>query len=344
MGPMKQASTPAVFLTGIGRLEHREVSIPEPGEGEVSIRVTAVGLCGSDAHWYEEGEIGDASLDGDLILGHEFAGVIESGARSGERVAVDPAIPCLRCAFCLSGRSNLCSDLRFAGHGSTDGALRQRLTWPERALVALPESLSDEEGALLEPLGVALHAIDIAGVDSRHSAGIFGCGPIGLLLVTALRSMGVEQIVVTDRFAHRLEAASQLGATTTLLATEDGAERSAVEEVTKTGLDAVFETAGTDSALNTALVAARPGAKATIVGIPNRDRTSLVASLARRKELTLAFCRRMLPADLVRAAALAGEGSVQLSGLITHRYPLAEAASAFTTLTQRLGLKVIVEP
>jgi threonine dehydrogenase-like Zn-dependent dehydrogenase len=156
--------------------------------------------------------------------------------------------------------------------------------------------------------------------------------------------MGVEQIVVTDRFSHRLEAASQLGATTAILATEDGDERSAVEEATSTGLDAVFETAGTDSALNTALVAARPGAEVTIVGIPNRDHTSLVASIARRKELTIAFCRRMLPADLVRAATLAGDGSVQLSGLITHRYPLSETGSAFTTLHQRSGLKVIVEP
>lgn len=341
---MTSTSTPAVYLTGSGRLDHREIPLTPPVEGAALVRVTAVGLCGSDAHWYEEGGIGDAVVGDALILGHEFAGVIESGPRSGERVAVDPAIPCLRCVFCRSASFNLCSNLDFAGHGLTDGALRTWLTWPERCLVALPDSVSDEEGAMLEPLGVALHAIDLASVESHHSAGVFGCGPIGLLTVALLKSMGLEHIVATDPHPHRLQAASRLGATSVVLASEDEDERSAVEEVAGPGLEVVFDTAGTDAALHTALVAARPGATVTIVGIPDRDRTSLVTSLARHKELTVVFSHRMMPADLARAATLAADRVVELRTLITHRYPLSDAQAAFTTLCERGGLKVIVAP
>jgi len=341
---MTITSTPAVFLTAARTLELVQTPIAEPVDGEVLIRVTAVGLCGSDAHWYEEGGIGDASVGSGLILGHEFAGVIESGPRSGEPVAVDPAIPCLACDPCRAGRHNLCLNIRFAGHASTHGALRGHLVWPERCLVTLPENLSAEDGALLEPLGVALHAIDLAGLDRGNWVGVFGSGPIGLLLVAALRSMGVERIVVTDRLSHRLDAAIQLGATTTILATEDVAELEAVLDAAEGGLDVALETSGTDAALDTALTTVRPGARVVLVGIPNRDRTSFVSSMARRKELSLALCRRMLSQDLSRAAALVGAGAVDLAGMVSHRYPLGQVDEAFRTLSERSGLKVMIEP
>jgi L-iditol 2-dehydrogenase len=341
---MTITSTPAAFLTGVRTLEIRETPVDEPAEGEVLVRVTAVGLCGSDAHWYEEAGIGDATLDDGLILGHEFAGVIESGPRSGERVAVDPAIPCLACAPCRAGQPNLCLNIRFAGHGRTNGALRGHLPWPERCLVTLPETVSAEQGALLEPLGIALHAIDLAGLDRGDSVGVFGCGPIGLLLVLALRSMGVERVVVTDKLAHRLAAATRLGATHAIEATEDQNEQDAVLDAASGGLDHAIETAGADSALHSALTAVRPGARVVLVGIPGGDHTSFVASLARRKELTLALCRRMLPQDLTRAAGLVGTGAVDLSGMVSHRYSLDRVDEAFRTLSHRDGLKVVVGP
>lgn len=341
---MTITSTPAVFLTAARTLELAPAPVAEPGDGEVLIRVTAVGLCGSDAHWYEEGGIGDASVGDGLILGHEFAGVIESGPRSGEPVAVDPAIPCLVCDPCRAGRHNLCLNIGFAGHASTHGALRGHLVWPERCLVPLPDNLEAEQGALLEPLGVALHAIDLAGLDRSSSIGVFGCGPIGLLLVSALRSMGVESIVVTDRLPHRLEAATRLGATHAILATEDVVEREAVLGAAEGGLDYALETSGTDPALHSALTAVGPGARVVLVGIPNGDRTSFVASMARRKELSLVSCRRMLPQDLARAAALVGGGTVDLTGLVSHRYRLGQVEEAFRTLSERRGLKVMVEP
>ena len=326
--------TPAVRLLDVGRVEPFEMPLDEPGPDEVLIRVLSVGLCGSDAHWFEEGGIGDATLpDGGLIPGHEFCGVIESGPRTGERVAVDPAIPCLRCEQCAAGRFHLCLDMRFAGHGATNGAMRSHLTWPERCLVTLPDGLPDEQGALLEPLGVALHAIDLGMVHPGDRTAVIGCGPVGLLLVAALAASGVTKILADDPLEHRLAAAVAMGA-------QPGNGSS----VSNPAVDVVFDCAGSDESLHTALDLARPGGRIVLVGVPAGDRTSFQASLARRKEVSLLLCRRMLPDDLMRAAELAGNGSVPLDALITHRYPLADAATAFETLLARTGLKVVVQP
>jgi L-iditol 2-dehydrogenase len=296
-----------------------------------------VGLCGSDRHWYREAGIGDAVVGDGLILGHEFSALIASGPGQGQRVAVDPAIPCQECDQCVAGRPNLCLDLHFAGHG-IDGALRRHMVWPEWCLVPLPDSLSDEQGALLEPLGVALHAIDLAGPIEGASLCVIGCGPIGLLLTAALRDLGARRIVATDPLPHRLEAAVTFGATETVTAPDGGTD------ALMDGFDVVFETAGTDAALHRALVAARPGGRVVLVGIPDADRTSFVASLARRKELTIVLCRRMLPGDLARAAVLAERGIPGLDQMVTHRFDLSRAEEAFETLLDQQGIKVMVIP
>ncbi len=186
---------------------------PTPAPDEILLRVTAVGLCGSDLHWFAEGGIGDAVLTRPLVLGHEFVGLVESGPRAGDRVALDPAVSCGRCAACLAGDDNLCLACRFAGHGTTDGALRELMTWPERLAHRVPDSLSDLEAALLEPLGVALHALDLGRVGPGATAGVFGCGPLGLLLVQLLRLVGAGVLVATDPLAHRAAAAEAMGAT-----------------------------------------------------------------------------------------------------------------------------------
>lgn len=313
----------------------------EPGDGEVVLEVLAVGLCGSDRHWYREGGIGDAQVGQGLILGHEFSAMIASGPDRGQRVAVDPAIPCWACEQCIAGRPNLCLDLHFAGHG-IDGALRRLMVWPEWCLVPLPDSLSNEQGALLEPLGVALHAIDLAGPMDGASLGVIGCGPIGLLLMAALRDLGISRIVATDPLRHRLEAAVTFGSTYTVTAPEHG-EDLAGDPLVDT-LDVVFETAGSDAALHRALSAARPGGRVVLVGIPDGDRTTFVASLARRKELTIVLCRRMLPGDLARAAVLAERGIPGLDQMVTHRFDLDHVSEAFDSLVEQRGIKVMLVP
>jgi L-iditol 2-dehydrogenase len=323
----------ALRLHAPNELRLHEEPDPSPGPGELLVRVAAVGLCGSDRHWLLEGGIGDAALERPLVLGHEFAGVVASGARSGERVAVDPADPCGRCDLCADGLEHLCARMRFAGHGSTDGALRTLLAWPERLLHPVPDALTDAEAALAEPLGVALHAFDLAHVRPGAGAGVFGCGPLGLLLVQLLHMAGASPIVATDTLPHRVAAAESLGATHARLA----------GTATEDGLDVAFEVAGDDGAVDEAIASLRPTGRLVLVGIPDNDRTSFCASAARRKGLTLLLSRRMTASDLPRALRLAAEGRVVLGPLVSERFPLDEWPEAFASLRDRRGLKVVVE-
>jgi L-iditol 2-dehydrogenase len=306
---------------------------PEPGAGETLVRVMAVGICGSDLHWWTEGSIGDARLARPLALGHEGAGVIADGPRRGERVAIDPAIPCESCRACRDGYRNLCYRIRFAGHGETDGMLREIMPWPARLLHPLPDDISDAAGALLEPLGVALHALDLGHVPFGGSVAVVGCGPIGLLLVQLLCAAGARVLAV-EPMPHRREAASEFGA-------REVADATAV--LSGYGADVAFEMAGGDAAVQAAMESVRPGGRVVLGGIPDGDTTTFAASLARRKGLTIAMVRRMNEV-YPRAIELASRGAVRLDPLVSVRFPIADAAGAFTAAQRREGLKVIVTP
>ena len=325
------------------RLENEVQPVPAPGE--VLIRVTAVGVCGSDLHWFDEAGIGDAQITRPLVLGHEFSGVVESRSSPlyRQRVAVDPAIPCQVCEYCLEGNPNLCANLRFAGHGLTDGGLQNYLAWPERCLYQLPDSLSNTDGAILEPLGVALYAIDLAGLKPGMAVGVFGCGPIGLLILQLARLCGVTQIIATDRMSHRLAAAREFGATDVFLVDDAWNDERVWRASGERGLAVAFEVAGENQAVESAIAAARPGGRVVLVGIPFPDVTTFTASTARRKGLTLQFCRRM-KFTYPRAIQLVEQGLVDLRSLVTHRFPLSQAEQAFRTAQARDGLKVIIEP
>lgn len=325
-------------------MDLREVPEPEVGPNDLLLEVGAVGICGSDLHWFEEGSIGDARLAHPLVLGHEFAAIIESGPRRSERVAVDPALPCWRCEFCETGYPNFCRATRFAGHGKDDGSLREYMAWPERALFALPDSLSDVEGALLEPLGVALYAIDLGQIRLGDSVGIFGCGPIGLMMLQLARLNGARQIIATDTRPHRLAVAAAMGADVALLADATGNERAAILDATGgRGVDVAFEIAGVNAAVETAIETTRPGARVVLVGIPSDDRTSFSASTARRKGLTIQLCRRMAH-TYPRAIALAASRQIDLAALASPRFSLNDYQTAFATAAVREGLKVMITP
>ena len=313
----------------------REV-VPVPGPGESLVHVEAVGLCGSDLHWYDDGAIGDAVLAAPLVLGHEFAGVAEGGPLDGRRVAVDPALPCGRCPSCRGGHRNLCPDVIFAGHGVCDGGLRDALAWPITALHPLPPTLDASAGALLEPLGVALHAFDLGHVHLGDDVAVIGCGPIGLLLIQVLRSAGARSVLAVEPLAHRRSAGERAGADAVLTPEE-------LEASSTLSVDVAFEVAGPDAAVDAAINVARPGARVVLAGIPTEDRTSFRASAARRKGLTLVMVRRVNDA-YPRAIRLVEAGHVELDWLVTERFPLARVAEAFTAAAARRGLKVIVEP
>ncbi|HEY5519129.1 MAG TPA: alcohol dehydrogenase catalytic domain-containing protein [Candidatus Limnocylindrales bacterium] len=305
---------------------------PRPGAGEELVRVTAVGLCGSDRHWFSEGGIGDSRLTRPLVLGHEIGGVIATGPRAGERVAVDPAIPCGRCELCATGAGHLCREVLFAGHGTTDGGLRTLMAWPARLLQPLPDAIGDDMGALMEPLGVALHAADLGKVARGMRVGVFGCGPIGLLLIQVLSRLGASPIVATDPIPQRLAAALQMGAERPDTPFADMA------------LDVVFEAAGEDAAVEDAVAAVRPGGRIVLVGIPSSDSTTFRASTARHKGLTLLLSRRMRASDLPRAIELTVRGDIDPRSLVSAPVALERAAEAFDRLVRHEGLKTIVRP
>jgi L-iditol 2-dehydrogenase len=331
-------------LHGLGDLQLHPEPYPSIGQGDTALRIRAVGICGSDLHWFSQEGIGDARLTAPLVLGHEFAAQIAEGPRQGERVAVDPAVPCRCCEFCETGHPNLCIDMRFAGHGRDDGAMRQFMAWPERCLFPIPDSFSDADGAMLEPLGVAIHTVDLAHLKPGMTVGVFGCGPIGLLILQVARVAGAVDIVATDVLQHRLDAAKSLGAATVIQASEAGSER---EEVTAAarghGVDVAIEAAGTNEAIETAIDAVRPGGTVVLAGIPGDDQTSFTASVARRKGLTIKLVRRMKHV-YPRAIRLVELGMVDVRSLVTHEYSLDDYQAAFSTASQRQGLKVIINP
>jgi L-iditol 2-dehydrogenase len=330
-------------LHGEGDIQLHSEPLPEPKQGELVIRVSAVGICGSDLHWFGEAGIGDAHLSRPLVLGHEFSGIVEDprSTLNERRVAVDPAIACQECEYCLGGNPNFCEQLRFAGHGEDDGALREFMAWPEKNLHLLPDTINFEEGALLEPLGVALHAVELGTIQPGAAVGVFGVGPIGLMIVQLARLAGAGDIVVTDRLDHRLEAALSMGATKGFLVTDEWDRREIWSATKGRGVQVAFESAGDNQAVETAVEAAKPGGRIILVGIPAQDWTAFTASTGRRKGLTIKLSRRM-KFTYPRAIQLVQESLIDLRSMVSQHFPLSEYKLAFQAAKARQGLKTII--
>ena len=274
-----------------------------PLRGKSSIRVTAVGLCGSDLHWFATGGIGDATLTAPLVLGHEIAGEIADGPRRGTRVAVDPADPCGICDLCAAGRGHLCPTLRFAGHGTTDGGLRSLMAWPARLLHPLPDGIADDEAALLEPLGVAHPCSRSRRRPAGMGVAVHGCGPIGLMLVQLLR--GWAPMPFSPAIASSI--GSRLPGST--------ARRMPARRPCRhppSSVDVAFEVAGEDFGRRVRDRHRSTGGSRH-PGRHSRARPHVVPGGCRtRKELTLQLCRRMTAGDLPRAIDLVMRNRVEL--------------------------------
>jgi L-iditol 2-dehydrogenase len=328
----------SIRLHGSGDLQIHEEPVPVAGEGQKLVRVKSVGVCGSDLHWFSGGEIGDAKLERPLVLGHECAGEL----LDGQRVAIDPAISCGHCEFCQHGHPNLCSSIIFAGYGTQDGSLREYMEWNEKCLFPLPDSLTFEDGAMLEPLGVAIHAVDLAHLKTGMTVGVFGCGPIGLLIIQMAKLAGAANIIATDKLPHRVEAAKALGADHAFLA-GDNSEVDEIRAATKgRGVDVAFEAAGVQETVDVSVAAVLNGGKVMLVGIPDDERISFSASATRRKGLTIKLVRRM-KYTYPRAIELVSKGLVDVHSIVTHRFSLEQAEEAFRVAERREGLKIIIE-
>lgn len=309
-----------------------------PGRGQVLLRVKATGICGSDLHSYLDARIGDTAIVGPLILGHEFSAVVEAVGpgsvdghfqplKPGARVAVDPAQPCGHCESCGKGHPNLCGHLAFCGNYPYGGSLCEWLHMPARSCFPVSRKIDDEAAALLEPLGVAIHAVDFARLRVGSSVAILGAGPIGLLILQIAKLAGADPIFVTDKFPWRLKLVQKWGGIPIRCDKEDAARR-VMKETHGRGVDVAIEAAWAEESVAQAVEMLRLGGRLVVVGISGGNRLELPASMARRKGLTIVMSRRMKH-TYPRAIRLAETGRVDLAGLVSHRFPLKKASEAF---------------
>ncbi len=323
-------------LTGLRALE--VVEVPPPAlsqEDEVLLKIGAVGICGSDVHYYRHGRIGEQEVVYPFTMGHECTGTVAAcgpaagGLTPGDRVAVDPAVSCGVCDQCRSGRLHTCRSLKFLGcPGQLTGCLSEYIVMPARNCWRLPEEVGLRQGVLAEPLAIGIYAVDFLGRGEAHSMGILGAGPIGLSVLLSARAAGIHRIFVTDKVEARIKAALDAGAVwagnpTRSDITADIRER-------ETGLDVVFECCGDPEALDQAVELLHPGGTLFILGIPEIDRVSFDIHRLRRKEIRIQNVRRQNRCT-GRALESLADGSLAASFMITHAFPLDDADRALET-------------
>lgn len=269
-------------------IENRDV--PSISDDQVLIKVEAVGICGSDSHYYDHGKIGDFIVKKPIVLGHECSGSISKVGKNvkhlkiGDRVAIEPGVPCGNCESCRTGNYNLCKDVEFLATPPIDGAFAQYLAHDSNYVFKIPDSMSFEKATLVEPLSVGLHAANKIGVRPGKSIAIFGMGPIGLTSIIAVKSYGINEIIAIDFEEKRLEAAKKLGATKTICLKDNDAVNVIKEYTDGKGVDFAFETAGASSALQNALSVLGQGGHLAIIGLPPQKDIELnIPSIADRE-------------------------------------------------------------
>jgi L-iditol 2-dehydrogenase len=329
--PLMRASR----LHGIRDLRLDMLTKPEPGPGQVLLQVASVGVCGSDVHYYLHGRIGTQIVTDPIIMGHEFsAWVAELGPGAedlavGQLVSVEPGISCGRCEPCLHGHPNLCPSVRFCGTPPIDGVFAEYTVMPAANCYPLPEGFSPVEGAMLEPLGIAIHSVDLAHLRPGQTAAVLGAGPIGLLIAAVARAAGASQIYMSEPLAYRRQFALDFVADAVLNPDDTDIPAGIMELTGGRGVDVAFEAAGAHETPQEAAAATRIGGKVIAAGIPaEEDAMILNASTIRRKGLTIKIVRRMKH-TYPRAIRLVQTGMVDVKPLATHVLPLDRIDEAF---------------
>jgi L-iditol 2-dehydrogenase len=329
----------AMVLTGIREMEMREVPDPEiQNDTDVLIRMGTVGVCGSDVHYYVSGKIGSQVVVYPYRVGHECAGVVEAVGKGvtrvkpGDRVAVEPAMPCWECDQCKAGRHHTCRKLRFLGcPGQAEGCLSELLVMPETSCFPIRDTMTLDQAALSEPLAIGVYAVKRSVPMQGAKIGILGAGPIGLSVLLPARAQGAEKIYVTDKIDGRLEVARQAGADWAGNVTKQDivADIAALEPAQ---LDVVFECCGEQEAIDQAIQILKPGGKLMIVGIPEVSRISFDIDNLRRKEICIQNVRRQV--DCVQEALdLIDSGVTRVDAMATHHFPFDQSKAAFDLVT-----------
>ncbi|MFC4450134.1 NAD(P)-dependent alcohol dehydrogenase [Halorussus aquaticus] len=317
-----------------GRLDIEDRPRPDPAPDEVLVAVGEVGICGSDLHYYEHGRIGDYVVENPLVLGHESAGeVVAVGERvtdlePGDRVALEPGVPCRRCAHCKRGEYNLCPDVTFMATPPDDGAFAEYVAWPADFAYRLPDSVSTREGALCEPLSVGIHVARRAEVGVGDSVLITGAGPIGLLAMEAVRSAGATDIFVSDVVDAKLRRAEERGADATIDPTEEDLGAAVADATGGEGVDVAIEASGAKSAIAGSLDAVRRGGTVVFVGLGDEAEVPLDVLDIVDNELDVRGSfryRNTYPA----AIELLADGAVDAAGIVDFEADLEDTDDAF---------------
>jgi L-iditol 2-dehydrogenase len=342
----------AAFLTGVRTIEIREVPAPRVvRDDDVLVRSRAVGVCGSDLHYFLSGSVGEDRVSYPFIPGHECAGVVEevgrgvTRVRPGDAVVIEPAVSCGTCDQCRTGRPHTCRKLLFLGHyGELTGGMAEFALAPERNCVPLPAKMSVVQGALAEPLSIALYAAGLAGSARGKTAAVLGAGPIGLCAALALKAEGAGALYMTDKVEARVNAAGTAGADWTGNPDREDVV-AAILARESLGLDLVFECCGDQPALDQAVAVLKPGGTLVVVGIPLEPRVSFESGKIRRKEIRVQSVRRQNRC-LEKAVGMIHTGRIKPDFLATHFFKLEEAGTAYATAAARRDgvLKAIVTP
>lgn len=322
-------------LIGIRSFRLTEGEIPEPGTGEIQVRIDSVGICGSDVHAYSEGGVGDSPCRYPMVLGHEPAGtVVKTGAgvtgwSAGDRAALEPAIYCYHCESCRTGHHNVCENIRFLSTPGNAGFFRQHVNLPEKNVIGIPKTVSLDLATVAEPLAVALHSLLFAGLRPGDTTAVFGAGPIGLLTIGCLKLAGAGRIFVVEPVAHRRELALHMGATTVIDSGAVDASQQILADTGQRGVDVAFDCAAKKDTTNWAIRAARNGGRVVLTGIHSEILVPVEVSPMRRKELGIFNVRRSNH-DTEKAIELLSEHSKWFGPLITHTRPMESIAEAFS--------------
>ncbi len=323
-------------MNSVGRLDIDTAPMPVIKEDDVLVRLEYVGVCGSDAHLFENGFVGESQVIYPMTLGHEPGGVVAAVGskvtrlKVGDRVAVEPGIPCRTCEFCSSGRYNLCEDVYFyASLPVTEGCFVEYIAHPASLCFKLPENVSTLEGALMEPLAVGFHAVKQSGIVFGSSAVILGCGCIGLVTLLSLKAFGIENIIVVDVMQNRLEKALELGATKIINASDCNPVET-LRELTGGGADYCFETAGNPKTMFQAAKMTKRGGTITLVGYTSLGTAEMDVNHIIDNEMTIktVFRYRNIYPIIIDAVS---KGKINIKSIVTDIVPFDDIQSGMET-------------
>ncbi len=329
-----------MMLTGIREMEIKEV--PKPmmvNDTDVLIKMKTLGVCGSDVHYYTKGKIGSQVVKYPFPVGHEGAGEVAdvgkavSRIKPGDRIAIEPAMPCFRCDQCLEGRVHTCRNLRFLGcPGQADGCLSEYIVMPESSCIPISKKLSYDQAAISEPLAIGVYAVKQSIAMKGKKIGVLGFGPIGMSVLLPAIAQGARKAYVTDKITERLEIARKAGAEWA----GNPDEMDVVGEITKKEprmLDVVFECCGQQDAIENAVDLLKPGGKLMIIGIPEFDRWSFPVDKLRHKEITITNVRRQVNC-VESSLKMMENGTIDVSLMPTHRFKFEDTKKAFDLVTE----------